>query len=80
MVRARGQESGTIRAACGMSEGANTMIEYNDTLASQLGTMVINAEDEEDEGTMKSKCFLKLLLFSEIGEKDSQEFNIEKKY
>uniref|UniRef100_A0A2D4MTS5 non-specific serine/threonine protein kinase n=2 Tax=Micrurus TaxID=8634 RepID=A0A2D4MTS5_9SAUR len=55
MVRARGQEMGTIRAACGMSEGVNTMIEYNDTLASQLGTMVINAEDEEDEGTMKRR-------------------------
>ncbi|XP_026520818.1 serine/threonine-protein kinase 4 isoform X2 [Notechis scutatus] len=54
MVRARGQEMGTIRAACGMSEGVNTMIEYNDTLASQLGTMVINAEDEED-GTMKRR-------------------------
>lgn len=79
MVRARGQETGTIRAACGMSEGANTMIEYNDTLASQLGTMVINAEDEEDEGTMKSKCFLKV-LFSEIRKKDVQEFNIEKNY
>lgn len=55
MVRAQGQETGTIRAACGMSDGINTMIEYNDTLESQLGTMVINAEDEEDEGTMKSK-------------------------
>ncbi|KAG8131784.1 putative Serine-threonine-protein [Naja naja] len=62
MVRARGQEMGTIRAACGMNEGVNTMIEYNDTLASQLGTMVINAEDEEDEGTMKtipSSCRVK---------------------
>lgn len=55
MVRARGQETSTIRTASGMSEGINTMIEYNDTLESQLGTMVINAEDEEDEGTMKSK-------------------------
>lgn len=70
MVRARGQETGTIRATCGMSEGVNTMIEYNDTLATQLGTMVINAEDEEDEGTMKSKCFLK--LFSESRSKDTQ--------
>nr|XP_056701149.1 serine/threonine-protein kinase 4 [Euleptes europaea] len=55
MVRARGQETSTIRTACGMSEGINTMIEYNDTLESQLGTMVINAEDEEDEGTMKRR-------------------------
>ncbi|XP_061486625.1 serine/threonine-protein kinase 4-like [Rhineura floridana] len=64
MVWAQGQETGTIRAACGMSDGINTMIEYDDTLEqpfptsaaleSQLGTMVINAEDEEDEGTMKS--------------------------
>ncbi|XP_061465110.1 serine/threonine-protein kinase 4-like [Rhineura floridana] len=51
MVRAQGQETGTIRATCGMSDGINTMSEYNDTLESQLGTMVINAEDE---GTMKS--------------------------
>lgn len=38
-----------------MSDGANTMIEHDGTLESQLGTMVINTEDEEEEGTMKSK-------------------------
>lgn len=59
MVRARGPESRTIREACGMSEGTNTsMGDYNDTLESRLGTMVINAESEEDEGTMKSKWFI----------------------
>uniref|UniRef100_A0A8C6QRT8 Protein kinase domain-containing protein n=1 Tax=Nannospalax galili TaxID=1026970 RepID=A0A8C6QRT8_NANGA len=38
-----------------MSEGAQTMIEHNSTMfESDLGTMVINSEDEEEEdGTMK---------------------------
>ncbi|KAF6284940.1 serine/threonine kinase 4 [Rhinolophus ferrumequinum] len=55
MVRAAGDEMGTVRVASTMSDGANTMIEHDDTLASQLGTMVINAEDEEEEGTMKRR-------------------------
>uniref|UniRef100_A0A2I3GAY7 Serine/threonine-protein kinase 4 n=1 Tax=Nomascus leucogenys TaxID=61853 RepID=A0A2I3GAY7_NOMLE len=55
MVRAVGDEMGTVRVASTMTDGANTMIEHDDTLPSQLGTMVINAEDEEEEGTMKSK-------------------------
>ncbi|POI24536.1 hypothetical protein CIB84_011714, partial [Bambusicola thoracicus] len=55
MVRASGDETGTIRVVNTMSDGANTMIEHDDTLESQLGTMVINTEDEEEEGTMKSK-------------------------
>lgn len=59
MVRAAGDEMGTVRVASTMSDGANTMIEHDDTLPSQLGTMVINAEDEEEEGTMKSKALLK---------------------
>ncbi|XP_010148317.1 PREDICTED: serine/threonine-protein kinase 4, partial [Eurypyga helias] len=53
MVRASGDETGTIRAVNTMSDGANTMIEHDDTLESQLGTMVINTEEEEEEGTMK---------------------------
>eukprot|EP00074_Homo_sapiens_P072438 XP_011527322.1 serine/threonine-protein kinase 4 isoform X6 [Homo sapiens] len=53
MVRAVGDEMGTVRVASTMTDGANTMIEHDDTLPSQLGTMVINAEDEEEEGTMK---------------------------
>lgn len=56
MVRAAGDEMGTVRVASTMSDGANTMIEHDDTLPSQLGTMVINAEEEEEEGTMKSKA------------------------
>ncbi|XP_012866170.1 PREDICTED: serine/threonine-protein kinase 4 [Dipodomys ordii] len=60
MVRAAGDEMGTVRVANTMSDGANTMIEHDDTLPSQLGTMVINAEDEEEEGTMKSKALMKL--------------------
>ncbi|XP_004858233.1 serine/threonine-protein kinase 4 isoform X1 [Heterocephalus glaber] len=55
MVRAVGDEMGTVRVASTMSDGANTMIEHDDTLPSQLGTMVINAEDEEGEGTMKRR-------------------------
>lgn len=44
-----------MRATSTMSEGAQTMIEHNSTmLESDLGTMVINSEDEEEEdGTMK---------------------------
>jgi hypothetical protein len=48
-----------------MSDGANTMIEHDDTLPSQLGTMVINAEDEEEEGTMKSKALMRYTNFSD---------------
>uniref|UniRef100_A0A2K6FJJ6 non-specific serine/threonine protein kinase n=1 Tax=Propithecus coquereli TaxID=379532 RepID=A0A2K6FJJ6_PROCO len=55
MVRAVGDDMGTVRVASTMSDGANTMIEHDDTLPSQLGTMVINTEDEEEEGTMKRR-------------------------
>ncbi|XP_034496863.1 serine/threonine-protein kinase 4 isoform X2 [Ailuropoda melanoleuca] len=55
MVRAAGDEMGTVRVASTVSDGAGTMIEHGDTLPSQLGTMVINAEDEEEEGTMKRR-------------------------
>lgn len=64
MVRAAGDEMGTVRVASTMSDGANTMIEHDGTLLSQLGTMVINAEDEEEEGTMKSKALIKYPNFS----------------
>lgn len=65
MVRAAGDEMGTVRVASTMSDGANTMIEHDDTLPSQLGTMVINTEDEEEEGTMKSKALIKYSNFSD---------------
>ncbi|XP_030358806.1 serine/threonine-protein kinase 4 isoform X2 [Strigops habroptila] len=55
MVRASGDETGTIRAVNTMADGANTMIEHDGTLESQLGTMVINTEEEEEEGTMKRR-------------------------
>lgn len=60
MVRAGTGDSGTIRAAGSVAGSlAGTMIEHEDTgtLQSQLGTMVINSDDEDDEGagTMKSK-------------------------
>ncbi|XP_044204985.1 serine/threonine-protein kinase 4-like [Thunnus albacares] len=61
MVRAGTGDSGTIRAAGSSSRGstARTMIQHEDmgTLQSQLGTMVINPEDEDEEeaGTMKRR-------------------------
>lgn len=64
MVRAAGDEMGTVRVASTMSDAANTMIEHDGTLLSQLGTMVINAEGEEEEGTMKSKALIKYTNFS----------------
>lgn len=56
MVKTSSESVGTMRATSTMSEGAQTMIEHNSTmLESDLGTMVINSEDEEEEdGTMKS--------------------------
>ncbi|XP_028926898.1 serine/threonine-protein kinase 4 [Ornithorhynchus anatinus] len=55
MVRAAGDETGTVRVASTLSDTAHTMIEHGDTLPSQLGTMVINTEDEEEGGTMKRR-------------------------
>uniref|UniRef100_A0A8C9TIC3 non-specific serine/threonine protein kinase n=1 Tax=Scleropages formosus TaxID=113540 RepID=A0A8C9TIC3_SCLFO len=57
MVRAGSSNSGTIRAASSsLGTSARTMIEQDGTLESQLGTMVINSgedEEEEEAGTMK---------------------------
>ncbi|KAM7401562.1 hypothetical protein PAMP_016869 [Pampus punctatissimus] len=59
MVRAGAGDSGTIRAAGSLSGTAQTMIEHEDTgtMQSQLGTMVINSDDEDEEeaGTMKRR-------------------------
>lgn len=63
MVRAGTGDSGTIRAAGSLASSlggtARTMIAHDDTgtMQSQLGTMVINSDDEDEEeaGTMKSK-------------------------
>jgi len=66
MVRAGTGDLGTVRAAGSLvgslsSGTARTMIAHEDedtgTMRSQLGTMVINSDDEEDEeaGTMKRK-------------------------
>ncbi|XP_071392032.1 serine/threonine-protein kinase 4-like, partial [Centroberyx affinis] len=63
MVRAGTGDSGTIRAAGSLTGSlggtANTMIAHGDTgtMVSQLGTMVINSdeEDEEEAGTMKRR-------------------------
>lgn len=53
MVRASTSDLGTVRAPGSLGSSLGTMIEHNDnTLESQLGTMVINSE-EEDAGTMK---------------------------
>ncbi|GCB72473.1 serine/threonine-protein kinase 3/4 [Scyliorhinus torazame] len=54
MVRASAEDTGTMRAASTMSEGARTMIEHDSsTLDSQMGTMVINSGEDEEDGTMK---------------------------
>ncbi|NXA77667.1 STK3 kinase, partial [Chaetorhynchus papuensis] len=55
MVKTNSESAGTMRATSTMSEGAQTMIEHNSTmLESDLGTMVINSDDDEEEdGTMK---------------------------
>lgn len=63
MVRAGTGDSGTIRAAGSLTGSlggtARTMIQHEDTgtMQLQLGTMVINSDDEDEEeaGTMKSK-------------------------
>uniref|UniRef100_A0A665U9J5 non-specific serine/threonine protein kinase n=1 Tax=Echeneis naucrates TaxID=173247 RepID=A0A665U9J5_ECHNA len=59
MVRAGTGDSGTIRAAGSLSGTTRTMIEHDDTgtMQSQLGTMVINSDDEDEEidGTMKRR-------------------------
>lgn len=73
MVRAAGDEMGTVRVASTMSDGANTMIEHDDTLPSQLGTMVINSEEEEEEGTMKSKALIINRLTSQADDAHSRE-------
>uniref|UniRef100_A0A6Q2X0D3 non-specific serine/threonine protein kinase n=1 Tax=Esox lucius TaxID=8010 RepID=A0A6Q2X0D3_ESOLU len=56
MVRASTGNMGTIREAGSVGGTARTMIEHSDTgtMQSQLGTMVINSDDEDEEaGTMK---------------------------
>lgn len=59
MVRAGTGDSGTILVTGSLSGTARTMIGPEDTgtMQSQLGTMVINSdeEDQEEDGTMKSK-------------------------
>uniref|UniRef100_M4AY50 non-specific serine/threonine protein kinase n=1 Tax=Xiphophorus maculatus TaxID=8083 RepID=M4AY50_XIPMA len=58
MVRAGTGDSGTIRAAGSLAGSlSGTMIEHEDTgtMQSQLGTMVINSDDEEEAGTMKRR-------------------------
>ncbi|XP_063070889.1 serine/threonine-protein kinase 3/4-like [Engraulis encrasicolus] len=57
MVRAGTSDLGTIRAAGSLGSSAGTMIEHGGgTMESQLGTMVINSDEEdEDAGTMKRR-------------------------
>ncbi|KAM4582047.1 serine/threonine-protein kinase 4-like [Fundulus diaphanus] len=60
MVRAGADDCGTVRAAGSLASSfSGTMIEHEDTgtMQSQLGTMVINSEDEDEEeaGTMKRR-------------------------
>ncbi|XP_067834204.1 serine/threonine-protein kinase 3 [Heptranchias perlo] len=54
MVKTSHEGTGTMRATSTMSDGAQTMIEHNSTmLESDLGTMVINSDEDEEDGTMK---------------------------
>ncbi|EHB15768.1 Serine/threonine-protein kinase 3 [Heterocephalus glaber] len=55
MVKASSESIGKMQATSTMSEGAQTIIKNNSTmLGSDLGSTVINSEDEEEEdGTMK---------------------------
>ncbi|KAM9409990.1 serine/threonine-protein kinase 4-like [Pholidichthys leucotaenia] len=60
MVQAGTSDSGTIVATGSLSSTTRTMIEHEDTgtLQSQLGTMVINSDEDEDDeggGTMKRR-------------------------
>lgn len=57
MVKTSSESAGTMRATGTMSDGAQTMIEHGSTmLDSDLGTMVINSDEEEEEdSTMKSE-------------------------
>ena len=59
MVKTGSEGAGTMRATGTMSDGAQTMIEHGSTmLESDLGTMVINSDDEEEEedvGSMRSR-------------------------
>ncbi|TSK31499.1 Serine/threonine-protein kinase 3 [Bagarius yarrelli] len=50
MVKSGSESAGTMRATGTMSDGAQTMIEHGSTmLESDLGTMVINSDDEDEE-------------------------------
>uniref|UniRef100_A0A8L0DJG8 non-specific serine/threonine protein kinase n=1 Tax=Oncorhynchus mykiss TaxID=8022 RepID=A0A8L0DJG8_ONCMY len=57
MVKSGSEGAGTMRATSTMSDGAQTMIEHGSTmLEADLGTMVINSDEEEednDEGSMR---------------------------
>lgn len=63
MVKSGSEGAGTMRATGTMSDGAQTMIEHGSTmLESDLGTMVINSDDEDEEedvGSMRSRFPLK---------------------
>uniref|UniRef100_W5KV90 non-specific serine/threonine protein kinase n=1 Tax=Astyanax mexicanus TaxID=7994 RepID=W5KV90_ASTMX len=54
MVRAGASDMGTVRAVGLLGSTSGTMIEHDGTMESQLGTMVINSDDEDETaGTMK---------------------------
>lgn len=58
MVKTGQEGAGTMRATSTMSDGAQTMIEHSTMLESDLGTMVINSDDEneeDDQGSMRSE-------------------------
>uniref|UniRef100_A0A8C6M2Q7 Serine/threonine-protein kinase 3 n=1 Tax=Nothobranchius furzeri TaxID=105023 RepID=A0A8C6M2Q7_NOTFU len=54
MVKSGTEGAGTMRATSTMSDGAQTMIEHSTMLESDLGTMVINSDDENEEEAQRS--------------------------
>lgn len=78
MVRAGTGDSGTIRAAGSLAGSlTGTMIDTG-TMQSQLGTMVINSDDEDDEdaGTMKSKTLSVVVVVSSHNIIDESSTNV----
>lgn len=66
MMKSSSESDGTMRATGTMSDGVQTMIAHDGTmLESDLGTMVINSDDDEEEedlGSMRSEPLCLYLL------------------
>uniref|UniRef100_A0A672HTM9 non-specific serine/threonine protein kinase n=1 Tax=Salarias fasciatus TaxID=181472 RepID=A0A672HTM9_SALFA len=77
MVKSGSEGAGTMRATSTMSDGAQTMIEHGSTmLESDLGTMVINSDDEEeeeDQGSMRSESPIRPSFMDYFDKQDSNK-------